>query len=133
MKHRFLQFVILGMVLTITNELIGWFYLPSDMLQADFWLADGYAAVFDGGWPVYLFILMARLLIMAGLLAFDTLARTAFLVFTVISAFSTLLWGFRVTAPIQGPFLVIESMIDGVILAVAYFSSVSTEFRKNAT
>lgn len=133
MNRKFLQFVSLGIVLTVINELIGWFYQPSDLLQAEFWFADGYAAVLDGGLPIYILILMARLLIMTGLLTFDARARTLFLAFTAISASMTLFWGFRVTAPIQGPFLFMETLVDGVILALAYFSSVKTEFHKDAT
>jgi len=128
MKRRFRQFVGLGLFLTIVVESVAWFYLPSNSVLADLMATDGYAAVIAGGLPLYVLIVVARILIMIGLLSFHPMARLLFLSYMLILIGLSMFWGYRVTAPIQAPFLLLESIVDGVILALAYYSSVSREF-----
>ena len=130
MRQRFQQFVLLAIALTAVVEALAWFYVPADALRAELLSTDGYAAVVDGGLPLYVLLVSARLLIMFGLLTFHPAARTLFLFLAVVTVGFSLFWGFRVTAPIEAPFLLLANIIDGVILALAYYSPASREFRR---
>ena len=121
--------MLLGIGLTAIIEALAWFYIPSDVLLAELLATDGYAAVIDGGLPLYILFVSARLLIMFGLLTFHPAARTLFLLFVIVSVGMTVFWGYRVIAPIEAPFFYLESLIDGIILALAYYSPASQGFR----
>ena len=133
MQRRFQQFVLVGIFLTAIIESFAWFYVPTDPVQADLYFADGYGALVEGSYIVYFSILAIRVLIMIGLLSFHRTARTLFLIFVPLTALSAVLWGFRVSAPIVGPFYYLESVIDGIIFALAFYSSVSVKFSEGAT
>ena len=129
MEKRFQQFVLLGIGLTAIVEALAWFYIPADVLRAELLATDGYAAVIDGGLPLYVLLLTARLLIMFGLLTFHPTARTLFLLLAVITVSMSVFGGFRVIAPLEAPFVLVTVMVDGIILAMAYYSSASRAFR----
>ena len=133
MQRRFQQFVLLGIGLTAIIEALAWFYIPADLLWAELLATDGYAAVIDGGLPLYVLLLTTRLLIMFGLLTFHPAARTLFLLFAIVSVGMSIFLGYRVFAPIEAPFVMLVTMIDGVILALAYYSPASNEFRNQET
>ncbi len=133
MQRRFKQFVLVGIVLTVIIELFAWLYVPADPVLADFYFADGYDALVEGGYVLYFLILAIRISIMVGLLAFHRTARTLFLAYVPLTAISTILWGYRVSAPIVGPFYYLESVFDGIILALAFYSSISPKFGEGAT
>ncbi len=117
----------------VTIELIGWFYVPSNEVEAQLWFIDGYGAVLGVGLPVYWLLVAIRALILIGLLSLHPTARTLFLVLTAISVSLSLFWGYRVTSPIEGPFLFLATIVDGIIIGLAYYSPVSQEFGKSAT
>lgn len=129
MKRRFQQFVLLGIGLTAIVEALAWFYVPSDVLRAELLSTDGYAAAIEGGLPLYVLLVTARLLTMFGLLTFHPAARTLFLFLAIVTVGLSVFSGFRVSAPIEAPFLLLTNIIDGVILALAYYSPASQEFR----
>lgn len=133
MDKRFQQFVLLGIGLTAIIEALAWFYVPADVLRAELLATDGYAAVIDGGLPLYVLYFAARLLIMFGLLTFHPTARTLFLFLAVVTVGMSMFWGFRVIAPIEAPFLILVTLVDGIILALAYYSPASNRFRKQET
>jgi len=129
LRKRFQQFVLLAIALTAIVEALAWFYVPTDVLRAELLSTDGYAAVIDGGLPLYLLLVVARLLIMFGLLTFHPAARTLFLFLAIVTVSMSVFWGFHVIAPIEAPFLLLANIIDGVILALAYYSPASQAFR----
>lgn len=133
MRQRFQQFVLLAIALTAIIEALAWFYVPADVLRAELLATDGYAAVIDGGLPLYGLLVTARLLIMFGLLTFHPAARTLFLFLAIATVGLSIFSGFHVIAPIEAPFLLLASIIDGVILALAYYSPASREFRMKST
>ena len=113
-------------------ELIGWFYVPSNEVEAQFWFSDGYGAILHASLPVYWLLVAMRGLVLIGLLSLHPTARILFLVLTVVSIALSLFWGYRVTAPIEGPFLFLATIVDGIIIGLAYYSPVSREFSKAA-
>ena len=131
LRQRFQQFVLLAIALSAIVEALAWFYVPTDVLHAELLSTDGFAAVVDGGLPLYVLLVAARLLILFGLLTFHPAARTLFLFLAIVSVGMSVFWGFRVTAPIEAPFLLLTNIIDGVILALAYYSPASRAFRKD--
>jgi len=130
MQRRFQQFVLLGIGLTAIIEALAWFYVPADVLRAELLATDGYAAVIDGGLPLYSLFISARLLIMFGLLTFHPTARTLFLFLVVFTVGISIFEGFSVAAPIEAPFLLLATIVDGIILALAYYSPASAAFRR---
>ena len=130
MEKRFQQFVLLGIALTAIVEALAWFYIPADVLRAELLATDGYAAVIDGGLPLYVLFIAARLLIMFGLLTFHPTARSLFLLLAIINVGMSVFRGFSVAAPIEAPFLILITMVDGIILALAYYSSAADPFRR---
>jgi hypothetical protein len=122
--------VILNIVLLAIVEALGWFYTPGDVTGAEFRAFDGYGAIVWGGLPLYFLMVTAKLLILIGLLSFHPTARLLFLAYVVVTVPLSVLWGFRVSAPLESPFLYLETFLDGVVLALAYYSSVSDRFRK---
>ena len=133
MNKRFQHFVLLGIGLTAIVEALAWFYIPSDVLRAELLATDGYAAVIDGGLPLYVLFIAARLLIMFGLLTFHPTARFLFLLLAVVNVGMSVFRGFSVAAPIEAPFLVLITMVDGIILALAYYSPAADAFRRTDT
>ena len=132
MQKRFQQFVLLGIGLTAIVEALAWFYVPADVLRAELLATDGYGAVIDGGLPFYVLLVSARLLIMFGLLTFHPVARTLFLFFVVVTVGLSIFRGFSVAAPSEAPFLLLMTLIDGIILALAYYSPASEAFRQSS-
>ena len=133
MKKRFQQFVLLGIGLTAIVEALAWFYIPADVLRAELLATDGYGAVIDGGLPLYVAFIAARLLVMFGLLTFHPTARSLFLLLAIINVGMSMFRGFSVAAPIEAPFLLLATMVDGIILALAYYSPAAQAFRRTDT
>jgi hypothetical protein len=69
-QRAFQTLVILSAVFLLIIEAFYWFYTPSDVVLADFWMADGYGAVFTVSMPLYLFLVVVRFLILVGLFRF---------------------------------------------------------------
>jgi len=130
LRQRFQQFVLLAIALTAIVQALAWFYVPADVLRAELLATDGYAAVIDGGLPLYVLLISARLLIMFGLLTFHPAARTLFLFLAIVTVGMSVFSGYSVVAPIEAPFLLLATMVDGIILALAYYSPASQEFRR---
>ena len=130
MKRRFQQFVLLGIGLTAIVEALAWFYIPQDVLRAELLATDGYGAVISGGLPLYVLLISARLLIMFGLLTFHPTARSLFLLLVLVTIGLSIFEGFSVVAPLEAPFLLIATIVDGIILALAYYSPAAESFRR---
>ena len=70
---------------------------------------------------------------MFGLLTFHPTARMLFLLLTIVTVGLSIFRGFSVVAPLEAPFVLLVTIIDGVILALAYYSPASNKFRKQET
>lgn len=129
MDRKFRHIVLLNIFLLAIVEALAWFYTPSDAMGAEFRALDGYGAVIEGGLPFYLLMVSTKLLILLGLLSFHPTARLLFLAYVVVTVPMSVLWGFRVSAPIENPFNYLEVLLDGVVIALAYCSPASARFR----
>lgn len=133
MKRRFQQFVILNIILLAVVEALAWFYVPGDAHGAELRTFDGYGSIVYGGLPLYFLFVVAKVLLLFGLLSFNPTARFLYLAYVVIVVMLSVLWGFRISAPLEQPFLYLETFLDGVVLALAYYSPASNQFRRQAT
>lgn len=111
-------------------EVLAWFYVPADAYGAELRSFDGYASILEGSIPVYVFFISTKVLLLFGLLSFHPMARFLFLAYVAVTVPLSVLWGFRVGAPLEQPFLYAEIFLDGVVLALAYYSPASSRFRK---
>lgn len=130
MKNIFRYLLIVSTVFYIL-----WFFLPFfwdqiysvETLTALEW--NGFGAILSSEGPIPYVIFLAYLFSIYGLLLYKAWARSLFLYLTIFSILSSPLWGLNV----QGPYdLVLGSVItysDGIILTLAYFSSVGEEFK----
>ena len=130
MATRFRQLIFFALGVFVALELVVWFYVPSDPLRAEFYSFDGSFPIFDGDLVSYFFLIVARLLILVGLLQFHATARLLFLVLTVATIVLQFLWGYRVTPPLIAALSYVAILIDGAIIALAYHSPVSLQFTK---
>ena len=114
--------------LIIVLELLAWFHLPKSPDLIEFLQLDGEGSLLLVNWPLYIFIVSVDLILTAALLSFHPLSRTLFLIWIIVSLLLSFVWGYRVIVPAQAFFGYLRSLIDGGILAIAYFTSVSAEF-----
>jgi hypothetical protein len=68
-----------------------------------------------------------------GMFLFLAPARTGYLILVLVFLFLTPLNGLRVQSGLESYFLDAVNILDGVVLAMAYFSKVSQYFQKSTT
>ena len=92
----------------------------------------GYGSFYDlyGSYPYILMFLYLSASI--GVLLFKPWAKPTFLVLTLVSIFTVPFMGVTISEPIIGTLGYIITLIDGSILTMLYFTSVSNEFIKSA-
>lgn len=81
--------------------------------------------------PIPYIIGLLYLVASFGLLAFRAWARTMFLVLTIFTTFSAPFLGLSVQGGYDAMVEYIVSLCDGAILALAYLSSLASEFKRN--
>lgn len=96
------------------------------------WLLDfdGYGADIRYTPVLYWCLFASWLLILAGLFFYVAAARSGFLALTGISIVLSSYWGVRVFAPREAALDTLLAVIDGALIAMAYFSPVRTEFQR---
>lgn len=109
---------------------MAWFYVPADTYGAELRSFDGYGSIVEGGIPLYVLFISTKVILLFGLLWFHPLARFLFLAYVAVTVPLSVLWGFRIGAPLEQPFFYSEVFLDGVVLALAYYSPASGRFRK---
>lgn len=96
------------------------------------WLLDfdGYGAAVRYNPVLYWCLFSSWLLILAGLFFYVAAARSGFLVLTGISIGLSFYWGVRVLAPREAALDSLLAVIDGALIAMAYFSPLRMEFHR---
>jgi len=92
---------------------------------------DGFGAMYDINGPIQYLFLVAYGVVSIGLIFFQPWSKQLFLGLTLLSIAITLFSGISVYEPINGLLGYIMTLIDGSILTMIYFTSVSKEFVKN--
>lgn len=92
----------------------------------------GFGAKFDIYGPTLYMLLGGYFVVTIGLITFMPWAKIAFLLITIASIIITSLMGITITETIGNTLGSILSLIDGAILTMLYFTSVSNEFTKSA-
>ena len=133
LKDIFKGLVVLSFGLVIVIELLAWFHLPESPDLIEFLKLDGEGSLLLVNWPLYVFLVTIDLILTAALLSFHPLSRTLFFVWIVANLLLSFVWGYRVIVPAQAFFDYLQSLVDGGILAVAYFTSVSNEFGRTTS
>ena len=102
-------------------------WLSAEMLDLVRW--SGYAAIAPVSDLLYWGSFFLWLLILTGLFLFIRVTRLAFFLYLLVYAMLQILWGVQVSTPIEMFLSSVLGVIDGVLLSMAYFSSVSSEFK----
>lgn len=89
---------------------------------------DGFEARYEPGLLITLLFYVSGVALPLLMYFFVRWARSAFLVFSVFSQVAALLWGLRVSSPIESAVTGLILLMDGAILAMAYLTSVSKRF-----
>ena len=79
----------------------------------------------------YLFF-FAYTVIFLGLIYFKSWARTAFVILTLLSVILTGIQGIEILPAIEGLLSYLMNLSDGAIIALMYFTSISSKFSNNA-
>lgn len=116
---------------------VGWFFFG--LLESRFYgpeITDlmtwsGYGAAF--GWNVLTYFaygsLLAYGMVSVGLVYFKSWARECFLLLTVIVLLMTFAYGINILTEASMVYLQLMNLIDGFIIAIIYFSTLSEEFK----
>ena len=92
---------------------------------------DGYGAILNWGNPIiYQIPLWGFLVASVGMLFFKNWARYLYLALWFYGWIATLLFGFRVSMPAQGFIGMTIGTIDGMVLYLAFLSTLRFEFRR---
>lgn len=113
--------IMLGYLIPLISE-------PSSAEVTELFLQDGLDAVVDTNVPTFLVLLVSNILIPLGLYYFNSVARVLFALFTLVTIVFILLWGYRITSPVVSMLGFIAALLQGAILAAAYFSTLSDRF-----
>jgi hypothetical protein len=132
LKNIFKALVVISFGLVIVLELLAWFHLPKSPDLIEFLKLDGEGSLLLVNWPLYVFIISTDLILTAALLSFHPLSRTLFLLWIVATLLLSFVWGYRVLVPVQAFFGYLQALVDGGILAIAYFTSVAGEFQNRS-
>ena len=91
---------------------------------------SGYGAFFDWRAQSVLWhgLLLAYGVVCVGLIYFKSWARECFLLLAVVLIFSNLIYGVTVHTELSSIYAHILWMLDGIIIAVMYFSELKEEF-----
>ena len=98
----------------------------------DVWLLrfDGYGALLQHGQILYWCLLTSWLLILTGLFFYVAASRFALVLLIAVSAILSFTWGIRVLTSYESALDSLLAAIDGIVLAMAYWSPVRAEFEK---
>ena len=130
-KLRFRLLVLLSVALYV-----GWFLLPyvenrvNSQEMADLLTWSGYGALFGSNVLAFLAYgcLLAYGIICVGLIYFKSWARECFVLLMVIVLALSFVYGVSVLSEVSIVYLQVMNIIDGLIIALIYFSALSKEF-----
>lgn len=96
------------------------------------WLLDfdGYGALIAYSPVLYWCLFASWLLILTGLFFHVPTARPGFVILTVISVGLGFVWGVRVLTPYEAALGSLLAIIDGALIAMAYWSPVQAKFER---
>lgn len=98
----------------------------------DVWLLDfdGSGAVVPYNPILYWCLFSSRLLVLTGLFFYVAAARSCLVLLTIASIVLSITWGIRVLTPYEVALSELLSVVDGTLIAMAYWSPVSEEFAR---
>lgn len=126
-----------GIVIFSVAAYVAWFFMPYiweylydyETLGGLQWA--GYGSKINLNGPIPYLIACVYLVSSLGLLFYKSWARSLFLVLTIFNIVSAPLWGLNVQGGYDAIIRYIVTLCDGAILALAYLSGISSEFKSN--
>jgi hypothetical protein len=129
MEKTFRYVVVLSMVLFVLYWILPFIdYLWLTEEQLEFARYDTWGASIPNHPLIYWGVFTIWLVISAGLFFFVPIARAAFVIMQVISFVATFFWGFLVVPPVSAAIGSMAGLIDGVIIAMLFLTSVASKF-----
>lgn len=95
-------------------------------------MRDGDGRIVGNEWWLQLSVFVITMIISVMLFFLVPIARRAYLFLIIALTASNLLWGLRITTPIENVIWGLVAMSDGAILTMLYFTSVANHFGPSA-
>jgi hypothetical protein len=134
MNHAlvFRSIVFTSALLEVASYLLPYGSFESDSAALNLLRLDGYAAIatFNNPLPT-IGVRVLWLIASIGLLHFDNWARYLYVVLTAWALLAAALYGIRVTAPLEAVFDLAVTLLDGMIIALAFLSPLKERFSRS--
>ena len=134
MKRIFRLLVLLSLGLYVL-----WFFFPYidpliyDEDRLELWSYSGFDALLEfPAWHFYLWLVF-NAVITVGLYRFDAWSRDLLIICYILSYFLSPIYGTAVQSPISGVLGSLVTLLDGVVIGMAYFSPIASRFSGKAT
>jgi hypothetical protein len=132
MKSLFRYIVAISTALFVVLWLLPFFdYLWLSPDELDLAAAAGFGSYIPSHIAIYWSLFIAWLATSIGLFFFFPIARTSFLILLVVTAIASFFSGFSVMTPLSAGISGIVILSDGIIITMAYFTSVSKHFMES--
>jgi len=102
------------------------YWLPEDELNL--LSGDGYKSILPSHPIIYWGTFSIWLLVNIGLFFYVKIAKSVFLPLLVIFVVLSMFWGYQVLTPYESTVRSLIDILDGVILVMIYFTSISEKF-----
>ena len=115
-----------------------WFFIPFawgylyDYSILDLLVWNSFGSKVNVNGPIPYIVGLVYVASYFGLLSYKPWGRTLFVVLAIFNIVSTPLWGLQVVGTYDASLGYLVSVLDGAIITMAYLTSVSREFSKNA-
>jgi len=126
------------LVLVSAGLYVLWFYFPYvdallyDEWRVDIWNQSGFDAKFDfPGWHFYLWLVYWPV-VWYGLFNFYRWSRDALIIGYILSYFLAPIYGTSIQSPVSGVVGNLSTLLDGIIIGMAYFSPLADRFAGKA-
>ena len=113
-----------------------WFHFPYvepllfDQDQIDVWDSSGFdAKIFFPQWHYYLWFAY-WIVVWYGLFHFFRWSRDAMIIGYILSYFTAPIYGTVIQSPISNVLGNLHTLLDGIIIGIAYFSPISARFKR---
>lgn len=131
MRELFRWIVVVSTGLFVLVWLLPFFdYRWLNQDELDVLSCAGQGSVLPSNVFIYWGLFVLWLIVSIGLWFFVAAARTAFLSLLIITSIASFFWGPSIRTPLETGIGNIVMMSDGAILVMAYFTSISSEFKK---
>jgi hypothetical protein len=125
-------FVVISWLILLASYVLPEYVVPSDLGLARLARYDGFGALLRGNF-FFVFPLWLMLFASVGLFFLQNWGRYVYLAGVAYSVVAALLFGYRVSSPLESFLGAIGGLLDGAILTLCFLTSLRAYFHRPAT